>query len=69
MSSSWGRLGWIRSEPYVLYVCSSPFVTAHSQSEVSLVTRWIEALRSSGDERLRRVGVLVRPHPVGQGVA
>jgi hypothetical protein len=54
------------AEPYVLYVCSSPFVTAHSQNEVTLVTRWIEALRASADDPLRRLGVMVRPHPVGK---
>ena len=60
------KVGLDPAEPYVLYVCSSPFVTAHSESEVALVARWIEALRASADERLRRVGVLVRPHPVGK---
>ena len=60
------RVGLDPAEPYVLYVCSSPFVARHSQSEVALVTRWLEGLRSSGEERLRRLGVLVRPHPVGK---
>ncbi len=52
--------------PYVLYACSSPFVTQHSREEVELVERWIGALRSSFDERLRRIGIMVRPHPVGK---
>ena len=61
-----GKVGLDPAEPYVLYVCSSPFVAGHSRSEVVLVRQWLEALRSSGDERLRRLGVLVRPHPVGK---
>jgi hypothetical protein len=59
------EVGLDANEPYVLYLCSSPFVTNHSDDEVQFVTRWIEALRSSDDERLQRLGVLVRPHPVG----
>jgi hypothetical protein len=59
------EIGLDPSEPYVVYVCSSPFVTNHSDDEVDFVMSWIDALRSSGDERLRRLGVVVRPHPVG----
>ena len=55
------------AEPYVLYVGSSPFVTNHSDDEVRFVERWIEALRASGDERLRGLGIAIRPHPVGKG--
>jgi hypothetical protein len=54
------------AEPYVLYVGSSPFVTRHSREEVTLVEGWIAALRASGDETLRRAGILVRPHPIGK---
>src|SRR5205085_8824808 len=32
-------------------------------TEVEFVRSWLAALRTSGDERLRRIGVLVRPHP------
>jgi hypothetical protein len=53
--------------PYILFLGSSPFVTNHSDDEVRFVERWIEALRASGNERLHRVGVAVRPHPVGKG--
>jgi hypothetical protein len=53
-------------EPYVLYLCSSPFVTDHARDEVPFVHRWIDALRASDDEQLRRVGVMVRPHPIGK---
>jgi hypothetical protein len=66
------ELGLDAREPYVLYVCSSAFITDPATeavdadgtaAEVAFVRRWIEALRSSGDERLRRIGVVVRPHP------
>jgi hypothetical protein len=46
------------AQPYFLYLCSSLFV---APDEVSFVGRWLEALRA--DERLRDVGVIVRPHP------
>jgi hypothetical protein len=50
------------SAPYVVYLGSSSFITERG-GEVEFVLRWIEALRSSGDERLRRLGVVIRPHP------
>jgi hypothetical protein len=46
--------------PYLLYLCSSSFV---APEEVAFVSRWLEGLRGSGDERLRGLGVVVRPHP------
>jgi hypothetical protein len=66
------ELGLDASAPYVLYVCSSGFITepaargespADEAGEVAFVRRWIEALRTSDDEWLRRIGVVVRPHP------
>ena len=56
-----GTIGLDPGQPYVVYVCSSPFVT--EGGEVDFVMRWIESLASSGDERLRRLGVVIRPHP------
>jgi len=53
------------AEQYALYVCSNPAMTEVAESE--FVLRWIEALRTSGDERLRRLGVVVRPHPNDAG--
>jgi hypothetical protein len=47
--------------PYLVYLCSSRNVAR--SGEVDFVRAWIEALRSSSDERLRRIGVIVRPHP------
>jgi hypothetical protein len=48
--------------PYALFTGSSVFI-ARSETEVPFVRRWIEALRASGDPRLREIPVLVRPHP------
>ena len=53
-------LGLDPARPYLLYLCSSSFV---APDEVGSVTRWLEALRDSEDERLRGVSVVVRPHP------
>ena len=54
------RVGLRPDRPYLLYLCSSPFIAPH---EVPFVKRWLAALRSSPHEGLRSVGVLVRPHP------
>jgi hypothetical protein len=48
-------------EPYLVYLCSSRNVARCG--EVDFVRAWIDALRSSGDQRLRKIGVVVRPHP------
>ncbi len=48
------------SRPFLLYLCSSPFI---APEEVGFVRRWIAAIRASGDQRLRMSGLLVRPHP------
>jgi hypothetical protein len=55
------QLGLEPSQPYLVYVCSSGNVAR--PGEVEFVSRWIEALRSSANERLRRINVIVRPHP------
>jgi hypothetical protein len=54
------RIGLEPAHPFLLYVCSSGFV---APEEVDWVTRWIESLRASGDERLKALGVVVRPYP------
>ncbi len=48
------------SHPYVLYVCSSPFI---APDEVGFVRRWLGRLRADDREALRLLGVIVRPHP------
>jgi sulfotransferase family protein len=55
------ELGLDPAQPYLVYLCSSRNVARPTEFE--FVRRWIEALRSSGDERLRRINVVVRPHP------
>jgi hypothetical protein len=55
------ELGLDPGQPYLVYLCSSMNIV--DPSEVEFVRRWIEALRTSGDERLRRMNVVVRPHP------
>lgn len=57
-----GRIGLRSDRPYVLYVCSSPFI-APAPSEVDVVRRWIHALRGSGNKVVSSAGILVRPHP------
>jgi hypothetical protein len=54
------RAGLDPQEPFFLYVCSSQFI---APDEVSFVREWLREARSSGDSRLGRVGVMVRPHP------
>jgi hypothetical protein len=55
------EVGLDPGRPYVVYLCSSPNIVP--EGEAQFVRRWLEALRSSEDERLRTIGVLVRPHP------
>jgi hypothetical protein len=49
-------LGLDPTQPFVLYLCSSPFI---APDEVAFVRRWLAAVRRS----FPQVGVLVRPHP------
>jgi hypothetical protein len=53
------RVGLDPDRPYLLYVCSSSFVTP---DEVPAVKRWIAAVRNAGGN-LGELGILVRPHP------
>lgn len=46
--------------PFLVYAGSSSFISGH---EADFVSEWILRLRETGSERLRTVGVLVRPHP------
>jgi hypothetical protein len=55
------RVGIDPARPYVLYVCSALF--EGSPNEAAFVRRWAEAVRASGDPRLRDASLLVRPHP------
>ena len=55
------RVGLSADRPFVLYVCSSLF--RGTAFEPAFVERWIQAVRSSSDPRLKDVDILVRPHP------
>ena len=55
-----GRAGLSAAKPYLLYLCSSPFI---APEEVPFVRRWLQAMRGSGNEALRAIGVVIRPHP------
>jgi hypothetical protein len=54
------RVGVPADRPYVLYLCSSPFITPY---EVGFVRSWIEAIRGSTNPDVRGAGILIRPHP------
>ena len=54
------RVGLPADRPYLLYVCSSKFV---APEEVPFVRSWAAQVRQSPSAALRRVGILVRPHP------
>jgi hypothetical protein len=54
------RLGFPPDGPILLYVCSYSFI---APDEPDFVGRWLSALRSHPDERLRTASVLIRPHP------
>jgi hypothetical protein len=56
-----GPLGLDPAQPYIVYLCSSRNIAR--TGEVDFIRRWIGALRSSSDERLRGFNVVVRPHP------
>jgi hypothetical protein len=66
------EVGLDPSRPYLAYLCSSGTIvgvpghrrtTATSEGEAGFVSSWVQALRASADERLRGIGVIVRPHP------
>jgi len=54
------KVGLNGEQEYILYVCSSPFIAAH---EVFVVKKLIEILRTSENQKLKQVQLLVRPHP------
>ncbi len=56
------KVGLPAERPFFLYLCSSKFIAPR---EAEFITRWIAALRSAPDARVREAGVLVRPHPRG----
>jgi hypothetical protein len=58
------KVGLDPKRPYLLYLCSSNFV---ARNETGFVQQWVNAVRAARDPRLRRIGILVRPHPQNAG--
>ncbi len=54
------KVGLSENELYILYLCSSGFI---APQEVDFVAKWIACLRRSADPLLRKIGILIRPHP------
>jgi hypothetical protein len=54
------RVGLPADRPYLLYLCSSPFIAPF---EVDVVRRWAAGVRASASRALRSAGILIRPHP------
>jgi hypothetical protein len=55
------KVGLDPARRFLVYVCSALF--EGSPNEAQFVLEWIAALRSSAHEDLRRIGILIRPHP------
>jgi FkbM family methyltransferase len=53
-------LGLDPARSTLLYVCSSRFV---SEGELAFIRRWLDELRASASDVLRRCNVVIRPHP------
>jgi hypothetical protein len=56
-----GDVGLPADRPFVLYVCSAPFLG--SQPEAPFVVEWIRRVRASGIDGLHDAPIVVRPHP------
>jgi hypothetical protein len=56
------KVGLPVERPFFLYLCSSKFIAPR---EAEYIKRWIQAVRSAADPRVRAAAVLVRPHPRG----
>jgi hypothetical protein len=54
------RVGIDAGRPFLLYLCSSPFI---APDEVPFVRDWLQRLRASVFPSLRECGVIVRPYP------
>jgi hypothetical protein len=54
------RTGLRADRPFFLYLCSSQFI---APDESVFIDRWVRAVRSAPDPRVREAGILIRPHP------
>jgi hypothetical protein len=57
------KVGLPADVPILLYLCSSQFI---APDESQFIERWIRAVRSAPDPRVRHAGILIRPHPENQ---
>jgi len=53
-------VGLPADRPFFLYLCSSQFI---APDEFEFIEKWIRAVRSAPDPRVRQAGILIRPHP------
>ncbi len=54
------KAGLPADKPFFLYLCSSQFI---APDESVFIAKWIDAVRSAADPRVRDAGLLIRPHP------
>jgi len=54
------KVGLSPDKPFVLYLCSSQFI---APDEAVFIEKWVRAVRSAPDPRVRQLGILIRPHP------
>ncbi|HVQ14103.1 MAG TPA: hypothetical protein VMS40_10945, partial [Vicinamibacterales bacterium] len=54
------KVGLSPDKPFVLYLCSSQFI---APDEAVFIEKWVRAVRSATDPRVRQLGILIRPHP------
>lgn len=54
------KVGLASDRPFLLYSCSSPFVTPY---EVTFIEEWIKQIENCNYPGIKEMGILVRPHP------
>ncbi len=54
------KVGLPADKPFLLYLCSSQFI---APDESEFIDKWVRAVRSAPDPRVRQLGILIRPHP------
>lgn len=54
------KVGLNPEQPFILYLCSSPFIAPF---EVDFIEKWIRQIRDCDNFILNHMGLLVRPHP------
>jgi len=54
------KVGLPPDKPFLLYLCSSQFI---APDEAVFIEKWVRAVRSASDPRVRQLGILIRPHP------